>query len=62
MSNIYIDDDKDFQKLGLLGFLLLHVQGGGMRVLLNPWETRVDKISALQSANAIKAKFLVNSF
>ena len=58
----YIDDDKNFQKLGLWGFLLFHVQGRGMRVLVNPWETCLSKISALESANAIKTKFLTNIF
>ena len=51
--------------LGLLGFLLFHVQGGGMQVLLNPWETRVNKISSLQPANAKKkqkTKLLANGF
>ena len=51
-----IDVDKNLQKLGLLGFLLFHVQGGGRQVLLNPWKTRVNKISALQPAHATKSK------
>ena len=54
-------------RLRLLGFLLFHIQGAGMQVLLNPWEILVtelffNKISALQPANKIKAKFLGNSF
>ena len=54
-------------RLRLLGFLLFHIQGAGMQVLLNPWEILVtelffNKISALQPANEIKAKFLGNSF
>ena len=55
----YIGDDKNFQKLGLLGFLLFLVQVGGVRVLLNPWKTCVNKISALKPANVVK---LANSF
>ena len=47
----------------LLGFLLFHIQGADRQVFLNPWEILVDdlffnEISALQPANAIKAKFL----
>ena len=34
----YVDNDKNFQKLGFLDFLLFYVKGGGMRVLVNPWE------------------------
>ena len=55
------------QRVRLLGFLPFHIQGAGMQVLLNPWEIIVkelllNKISALQPANAIKAKFLANIF
>ena len=54
-------------RLRLLGFLLFHIQGAGMQLLLNLWEIRVkelffSKVSALQPVNAIKAKFLANSF
>ena len=50
------------QRVRLLGFLLLHIQGAGMQVLVNPWEILVkvlffNKISALQPANARKTKF-----
>ena len=55
------------QRVRLLGFLLFHIQRAGMQVLLNPWEILVkelffNKISTLQPANAIKTKFLTNSF
>ena len=55
------------QRVRLLGFLLLHIQGAGMQDLVNPWEILVkilffNKISALQPANARKTKFLANSF
>ena len=54
-------------RLQLLGFLLFHIQGAGVQVLLSPWEILVtelffNKISALQPANEIKTKFLGNSF
>ena len=50
----------------LLRFLLYHIQEGGMQVLLNPWGILVkklffNKISSLQTTNAIKTKFLANS-
>ena len=61
----YTDDDKNIQKLLqislllLFFFLLFHIQGGGLQVLLNTWEILAkdlffDKISGLQPANAIK--------
>ena len=40
----YIDDDKNIQKLQLLGFLLFHIQGAGMEVLLNSWEILVKEL------------------
>ena len=54
-------------RLRLLGFLLFHIQGAGMQVLLNPWEMLVkellfNKIFALQPVNARKAKFFAISF
>ena len=54
-------------RLRLLGILVFHMQGTGMHFLLNPWEILVkelffNKILALQPANAIKTKFLANSF
>ena len=50
-----------------LGFLMFPIQLAGMQVFLNPWDIFVQelffsKISALQPANAIKTKFLANSF
>ena len=55
------------QRVRLLGFLLLHIQGAGMQVLVNPWEILVkvlsfNKTSTLQPTNARKTKFLANSF
>ena len=55
------------RRLRLLGFLLFYIQGAGMQVLLHPSEILVkelffNKISALQPPNAIKTKFLPNSF
>ena len=47
-------------------FLLFYIQASDMQVLLNSWELFVkelplNKISALQPANAIKTKFPANS-
>ena len=52
-------------RLRLLGFLLFHIQGAGMQVLLIPWEILVkelffSKTSVLQPANPIKTKPLAN--
>ena len=58
----------NMQRFRLLCILLFHIQGAGMQVLLNPLEILVkeffffNKTSALQPANAIKTKFLANSF
>ena len=54
-------------RLRLLGFLLFHIHGAGMEVLLNPMELLVkelffNKILALKPANAIKTKFLQKVF
>ena len=70
MSDRYIDNDENIQKLRqlrLLGVLLFYKQGGSIQFLLNPWdilvkELFINKISVRQSANAIKTKFLTNSF
>ena len=58
---------KKICRLRLLGFLLFHMEGAGMQVLVNPWEILAkelffSKILPLQPANAIKTKFLANDF
>ena len=55
-------------RLRLLGFLLFHIQGTGIQVFLNHWEIIVKElfsfntILALQTANAIKTKFIAKVF
>ena len=54
-------------RLRLFGFLIFHIQGAGMQVLLYHWEILVkellfDKISVVQHVNAIEMKFLAKIF
>ena len=58
----YVDNDKNFQKLGFLDFLLFYVKRGWYASFGKPLGTRVNKILALQPANAIKTKFLATTF
>ena len=57
----YIDDDNyivfKYIYKRLLGFLLFHIQGKVVEK-----ELFFNEISALQTANATKTKFLANSF
>ena len=56
-----MEDDKKYPNI------LFYIQGAGMQVLLKSWEILVkelflNKIPALHPTNAIKTKFLANSF
>ena len=39
-DGLYIDD-----QVRISGFVLFHIQGSGIQVLLNPWETFVKELS-----------------
>ena len=61
------NNDKKYLNLRLLGFLIFQIKGAGIQILLESWKILVkvllfNKTSALQSANAIKSKFLVKVF